>query len=337
MIHLLLLSTFQCFAAGEASDLPACSKAADAFAGVWEFSGETDIHSAQYCPKSWEAGLTWSTKQYGCAGSVPGLLHQFAYPIAEFIPTECTIHPASDTLPIVIGQCFARRQPEILWVGDSLTNQLLTAFRCELERAGVGIVTPFVQDFWLTTRLPCSWKCENTSFLHENRASQAMECYACHNDTGLPNSHYSELVGWRRRLTNKTCALVIGAGAWYTPAKLGERADVSVEWARTLAELTNVLSELKIPVFWLGLPPCQGGRAEHHWNELWRLDLAAKNTFSGTNVQFLDTSLFSRSRKEANSTISADGLHWCNPGRSTIPKLMIDRLLHLLQVQLSLH
>jgi len=109
------------------------------------------------------------------------------------------------------------------------------------------------------------------------------------------------------------------------------KADIASLYADMLAGVVGALPALKgLPVFWLGLPPASGSNPAFGWHTFPELDKLASAAFAGTEVIVLNVRQLAAERKRIDPSISADGLHWCNPGKATVPHFLAERLLHLL-------
>lgn len=326
-----------------------CSSAVNHEVGVWEVSNQTASDELLYCPATMYDG--WSTNVRSCLlnpGSSFQLTEIFAngrsvvvsksYKKASFKST-CGAATNFKTLWHRVHAACDQHSNGIVFIGDSLAGQLSQTVACE---AGVKrddwshwpkISTYHSQSFYLTNSLPCSDKCVDSGWRQAN-SRQNQACAACPVDgRQQPFSPPT----WAHHDRN-ACALVIGSGAWFSPAK--DVTDPVQEYRNMLANIKPLLCNMTRPVVWLGLPPCAPGcndkwnNKSNGWYNFADFDQEAASTLAQC-VTFLNVSAATGARKAVDPAVSSDGLHWCENGHDSvlrfIVKLIFDKLLHVPQ------
>jgi hypothetical protein len=218
-------------------------------------------------------------------------------------------------------------------------KQQFWAWRCELERAGVNeeaLTSTLFTSHFLRADLPCAAQCAiSTSFFQANKGSENLPCAAC-TRSGAPRPMLSgEHETWFRSVSNNTRALFIGSGAWYNPGKLNETPEM--QYTRTLRAVTpalKLLTERGVHVFWMDIPPPPGvgGKASFGWTSFAGMNRKAAVTLqaSSPHVKFLNTSKATAERRSFSESLTSEGIHWCNPGRGTMPTFHTEHFMHVL-------
>lgn len=252
-----------------------------------------------------------------------------------------------DTLPVNASSArLASCMPGgvVAFVGDSLTQQQHYAFECALERAGAGasLKAWYSDTHHLRSDLPCVPQCAtNATYFAANRgvAGKAEpRCSAC-DANGAPKQRLpTAQEPWYVDLPNATRVVVVGSGTWYSATMLGEVADTSALYAETLHAVAPALQALVmdrgVRVLWLDIPPAAatGGKASHGWGEFSQRNELAQLTLAqlAPNVTFLNTSAATAARRVFGASVTTIGIHWCSPGRGTVPAFITRSILHTL-------
>jgi len=290
-------------------------------------SSSADV--TEYCPATLARLRGDYQSHYICEGNR-------TYEIGLFDATLCDVLPENSSFAR-LGQCFTDKGV-VSFVGDSLTKQQYWAFKCALERhGGLNLTVTYTDTHQLRSDLPCEPECGlNTSVLLVNRGGNS-KCYACNSSgkkrTRLPVAEEK----WFKDLSADTRAVFIGSGSWYTPGQLGARANTTAVYAETLTTVAPALQSLVkrgVAVFWLNIPPraATGGRAAYGWSLFEEKNTLASQTLRdlAPEVLFLNTSAATAARRTFGSSASTVGIHWCSPGRGTVPASITQHFLHAL-------
>jgi hypothetical protein len=153
------------------------------------------------------------------------------------------------------------------------------------------------------------------------------------------------VVPWRKRfqtllrqVSYDKISLVLGTGSWYNRLKT---VDEHFEYTRTIVSLANFLRHFvryKRTVIWVDLPrlpsAVRGSFSKTYGYNLYE----AKNRFAYNNLSprgiiYLNTTVAIGNRRIQDPSAFVDNIHMCNPGKSTIPKFICERILHIIAMQ----
>jgi hypothetical protein len=59
-------------------------------------------------------------------------------------------------------------------------------------------------------------------------------------------------------------------------------------------------------------------------------DEMARDFFASSRVKFLNISRATSERKVVDPASSGDGLHWCNWASTSVPQMIVNKILHML-------
>jgi hypothetical protein len=310
------------------------------FHGTWEYVGNISVGQSidpfQSCPNAFNdiAEQFWIENQrskYGC--------RNHSYQAASF-RQSCSILP--------LGKTIAKlKDKKIVFVGDSLVGQLFIAAKCVYDCLGFQAESKNL-DFHFNTMLrpdmPCHPECAKN---HQFRTKDYLvPCAAC--PKGIVYEFNSFMPSypdyWMSQVNNETDALIIGTGAWYNFRKFLGTDPIGI-YKETIDGLApyfhRFVHEMKIKVFWVNLPPILETDLSlvhwYGWDNFAFYDEYAKQRLSGEGVIFIDSNhaVAERKRKDPAVSFPSGELHWCNPGRSSVPEFTIQAIFHLLA--LSFH
>jgi len=98
------------------------------------------------------------------------------------------------------------------------------------------------------------------------------------------------------------------------------------EYERTLivskAAMDTLKRERRIIPLWIPLPPVNESKqtnSKYNWELFEERDLKAKAMFPS---EFVDVNYAIRARKQVDSFVCSDNMHYCNPGVATIPSFI---------------
>jgi hypothetical protein len=334
---LLLLLAGAAPRAGAAAPLPPCDEAS-AFNGSWTFHEEHNSSTRAYssCPKTrsyvaQHAFLYEHIKKYSCTNAV--------FRSARYDPTSCRLIKLVQSIEVL-----SRRNAFITLVGDSLMAQLYVALLCTAEQhyLPAGRIA-LVSDLYLRPDVPCSDQCiSNQTFLRE--AGDGLignPCAACKYGKRVPfDGTFSGATegSWPSQIPRQTTVLVLGSGAWYHN-KLDNPDALYVEMLAGIGPYLGHLTAKGVAVYWHDLPPMhmyektEPDRFKYYgWNVWHKFNENARAILSPHGVKMLATSAATRARKVGDPGVSSDYIHWCSPGRYTVPQFVAAVLLRLLAV-----
>jgi hypothetical protein len=310
------------------------------FHGTWKYHGNTSVgHSIDpfgSCPNAFRdiaehEHIEKQRLKYGCRNQ--------SYQAASF-RQSCSILPP--------GKSIAKlKHKKILFVGDSLIGQLFIAAKCVYDYLGFQAESTnlhFNINTMLRPDMPCDPECaKNHSFRTKDHI---VPCVAC--PKGITYEFNSSMSSypdfWMSLITNETTALIIETGAWYNFRKFLGKDPIGI-YKETIDGLApyfrRFVHEMKIKVIWVNLPPITETDFSlvqwNGWDNFAFYDEYAKRQLSKEGVIFIDSNRAVAERKRKDPAVSAPPgeLHWCNPGRSSVPEFTIQAIFHLLA--LSLH
>lgn len=320
------------------NSLPLCDKD-NVFSGSWTFHQPHFTRSRAYssCPKtlgnvSRHPFLHEHIRKYSCPN--------VSVSSARYNPVSCrTIQPA------MASHVLTQANAYITLVGDSLMAQLYISLLCLAEQYYFPSEhIKLVSDLYLRPDIPCADQCiANATFLRlAGDDLIGNPCLACRSgkktlfdDTFSTSSSGS----WPSQIPPKTTVLIIGVGAWYHNA-VNESIELYKEMLKRVGQVLGKLKkERGVLVFWHDLPPMSMFEATEPekyqtfgWNTWSLYNTYAKEILSPHGVIFLNTSKATLVRKLHDPSIVSDYVHWCNPGRDTIPQFVANALLHLISV-----
>ena len=327
--------------------LPPCGLGDEsrALSGTWRVEGEAV--SGKQLPEHTCASTAAQHPERLCSGAAGA--RGGPYKRAHFAPSECTTPPLADTLRALAPLCGGRR---LAFVGDSLNKQNEVAVRCAAEQLAAGAapgdgpslaIRDYVTNEYLADNRPCHSNCTDDAFFEREAGvrTRQSQCSRCDADRHPPILVKPQWLADVEAEVNATCALVLGTGAWYTPTKGVPCPEATLQDTLTLLKpLLRNVSAAGVPVLWLGLPPCtrecepDSGKA---WGSFARYDELAARALGGRGgvATFFNVSRATRQRKEEDPAVSMDGLHWCGPGPFSVPRFLMQVVLHALVLQLD--
>jgi hypothetical protein len=240
------------------------------------------------------------------------------------------------------------KDKKIYFVGDSLMAQHYISAQCmyeslrfPTERNNVRLLISSL----LRPDKPCFPECfKNPSYTTK---SSVFPCLACPNGIlykfNASMSSYPHF--WLSKIPDNITALIIGTGAWYNSGSISLQKNPLDVYKETIDGLApyfhRFIHEKKMKVFWVNLPPITHSDPSlirlYGWDNFALFDSYAKERLTREGVVFIDSNraVAERKRKDANISDHPFGLHWCNPGRSTIPEFINQAIFHLLAVSLD--
>lgn len=295
-------------------------------------------------------------EQYACTSQYHG-----RYRAATFQTNNCQLLEITDSTGILFGSrsrtsndsvgeedhdrinmvaAKPSSPPLITFLGDSLIGQLFVAAGC--VGGGIGSISSenlfYIRSQFLRDGLPCQPQClTNATFREEVRKTDWLNlpCFGCSSGK-LPKVKFD----WLQKIPHNTKYLVTGTGAWYNGAQYVFNS--SAAYQETLLDLQPIFKELidkkGVKIYWIGLPPMlPGGEMQKFFKYDWMLfhekDAIAKAAFADFDVHFIDTAALLRKRKKKDEDISADGMHWCSPGKYSATSFLIQVLFHSMVVE----
>jgi hypothetical protein len=266
---------------------------------------------------------------------------------AFFYPYDnCYTFPFAKSLSLY-QSLRQKRFPHIVVVGDSLSKQLEVGLRCDYEfvfRVPPDPTTE-VASVWhpyLRQDFPCSHLCNGTS--HPNTAivrgefkNNSAFCNNCaHYKKNISPTDWTmnkHLFSFIYRLPTDMDILVLNCGAWYSWWKGMDNS--TQEFREMLLLMRPHLQSLKdrhpdVSIFWFSLPSVvhhhNPGYEHHLFSEKNKVARSILSTVVG--LTFIDSEELSLGR-HLRENITADGMHWVNPGSFAIPSFAIEKMMHL--------
>jgi hypothetical protein len=214
------------------------------------------------------------------------------------------------------ARLISERKHTIFLVGDSLMQQRFFAMNCIFEQFNVDVDVRF---WW-------------SSFLDHSLSLRL--CWLL-NDTSYKCTQ-NNLPGVEQAVKNASSySVIINTGSWHNKLKSDDQRLYEFSLNGSVASLLRKLqnSERCVGVYWIDNAPT-GNAHKYGWSAFASKDHFAKAHLP-EGVVFLNSSQATRPRKDADPATSVDGLHWCNPGKSSIPVFIAERILHLLAYKLT--
>jgi hypothetical protein len=320
--------------------LELCGLDQGSFNGSWHehrISHDSDVN--QYCP------LTLG-KLNGQSMICTKKRH---YDVARFMPTVCGVRPAIMSLT-TLGKCFPPGS-HILFVGDSLVHQQYWAWQCEVERhRGTlpAVTYDVVTSGFLRSDLPCWTECTSKSFASRQAKARPWEdhCKGC-GESGMQKLRLPVLEEeWFKNLPNSTRLVVIGTGVWYSAKNMGSdntSALLFSEMIEAVAPALDTITARGIYVVWLAMPPppvsSRMNDPSFSWDFYNAKNLVAEVALRthAPRVHFINAWDALRERRSSplgpSVTAATKGIHWCNPGRGTVPAWLNQHILHALAME----
>jgi hypothetical protein len=313
-----------------------CNKG-NIFVGNWSYHEIITINQQtnpfQFCPNalkmiSHDLILKDHPQKWACWNS--------SYYDATFHPAYCQWMGLHDVFLKLKGK-------RIAFVGDSLSGQLFIAALCGLESSGFDFdhtEFKYYASAMLRPDLPCDPEClKNPKYV--DPSGFILPCLACPDGIFWPfnGSFASYPHYWISKITPNTSAIVIGTGAWYNVWK--KLTDPMASFRETVDKLAPIFYDFihhrGIQVFWIDLPPISDFEWEisklFGWHLYVEYMVYAKQRLEREGVILVESNLAAAPRKLRDNNIT-NHIHWCNPGRSTLP-LFIDHAIFQLLLSLS--
>jgi hypothetical protein len=329
------------------------------FNGSWTYGDIIHVPSNpyQHCPLTLQSLSQTTLKdqpnKWSCLNS--------SYYSARYSPYSCEIRSLSHSLKLLSNH-------HLTFIGDSLMGEMYIALSCAIEQHNRPPPSPplhspyspirhpppqsltlqFIHELFLRPDFPCHPKClTNFTFREEQKHSGLIhQCFQCSNGTQtfFNQSYLHNPKYWPSKVKNSnTTSVLLSVGAWYN--YFHHIYQPLVVYTQTLQKNLPIIHQLKfhhgILFYWLDVPPMPSCSEE--WCQLFGWDLyekfnfIAKKILEPAGVIFLNTSQFTRARKEFDSNITdLFHLHWCNPGDDTVPVMLMEMYLHLLTHHLGL-
>jgi hypothetical protein len=239
------------------------------------------------------------------------------------------------------------KDKKIAFVGDSLMAQLYISAQCMYESLGFPTErrnVRFFMNLMLRPDKPCYPECLR------NPTATPFRCFSCPNGVRYEFNSSTPFYPhfWMSQIPEETFAIITGAGAWFSLVKfLDDTAEavpvdpVELYFDKLAPFFHRFIHEKKMNVFWVNLPPLTHSDPSlirlYGWNNFAFFDSYAKERLTREGVVFIDSNraVAERKRKDANISDHPYGLHWCNPGRSTIPEFINQAIFHLLALSLD--
>eukprot|EP00603_Paraphysomonas_imperforata_P004767 CAMPEP_0114446406 /NCGR_PEP_ID=MMETSP0103-20121206/19191_1 /TAXON_ID=37642 ORGANISM="Paraphysomonas imperforata, Strain PA2" /NCGR_SAMPLE_ID=MMETSP0103 /ASSEMBLY_ACC=CAM_ASM_000201 /LENGTH=428 /DNA_ID=CAMNT_0001618185 /DNA_START=86 /DNA_END=1372 /DNA_ORIENTATION=+ len=296
-----------------------------------------------------------SMDSYGCS----------SYQSAEFVTPSCLMLSLTESFNKFVGDSLMLQQ----YVAAQCYLSEVTSKTPSASRPSFHMLF----DAFLRPNIPCFAAClQNSSFRLSVRKKFPDPCSGCpegkpvsstppHHSSygqGAPVGEHSSTVSasvvagspitksvrsqwWMQKLPPDTRVLVIGTGAWYNSFQGMEQG--SEEYGKTLFLLRPIFRHLideGVMIIWLALPPMVDDLSfakagEYGWDSFRANNARAFQSFREMGVLFLDLGLMMYERKIYDPRSSADGLHWCNLGRTSMPSIINQMIFHLAAVTIE--
>jgi hypothetical protein len=318
------------------------------FAGRWLLDNGTVLNQNNWlaCPKTldfvnaysdiWNPKVTLANHpgSYSCYNKT---IHR-----AILSPLDnCHLLNISSSMRLLSRRRSKRKR--IMFIGDSLIAQTFITAKCYQEIFSLyELQLELITDPFLRNDLPCQSDCFwNATFRDIHRPLWNNPCFACP-DGILYN--FTEFLkspkAWMNRIPSDTFAIILGSGPWYNDWKGIQNSNQVFQ--QTLQMITPIIKDWintrKLLVIWQGLPPMRSAasfgnsqfRYWFDWDGFPTKDHLAQRLLEPLGVYFFNVSGLLKVRKFRDRNISADDLHWCNPGLDTVPTFLYQLLLHIM-------
>ena len=334
MYLIFKLILFQLFVV-TASTYGICGDASSLYNGTWKFGDKIEVtENKPYstCPQTlYTVQQNWAIRDHPQKWSCMNK----TYIAAEFQSSSCHTLSLKDSFRHI-------GKTHITFLGDSLIGQLYIASMCAAEKEGISsdhLEFHYLHETLLRSDLPCAPRCI-TDAAYRNQSLLIHPCFACFD--GIKRHFEADFYNlskfWPLKVLHNTSALILGAGAWYNAYR--SLINASSVYNDTLQKIGPFLGKLKkergINVFWLDLPPMANQSLIHPdfgWQQFLQYNQAARFFLEPFGVIYLDTSSATRIRKYKDPNITDSSfLHWCNPGRDTVPLFQARSIFHILAV-----
>mmetsp|Transcript_2182 Transcript_2182/g.3429 ORF Transcript_2182/g.3429 Transcript_2182/m.3429 type:complete len:363 (+) Transcript_2182:94-1182(+) len=342
--------------------LPLCSYSDVIRNGSWEINYGRQLPYLydpwqQECPKllSTIQNHTYYMDQrgkYSCLKSQYSAAHYLSLNGCNILPLKVSLeflntnHNYQLSIPVPIQVPHVNgmnNQKAVVYVGDSLIAQMYLSMQCWMETSlshtYMSRYFHLVHDLFLRNDLPCDSRCEHNATFR-NQHVFLHPCWSCRD--GIRHSFrdfYADTYSWYNRLPNENVStLIIGAGSWYNAFK--GLINSTKTYEEMLHKMGNVFQRLRrergTEVFWVGLPPVSlnGNLSSSLFSFEWKFfrdkNVMAKRILEPMGVHYIDTMGLTSERKRVDPAVSADAVHWCSPGKHSIPTFLNEIIYHIL-------
>ena len=283
----------------------------DVFKGSWTVGQENSAVISGDCPKTFlDIEKNPHERNYVCYG-------RGGFKTADFTQ-ECMMLNVCSS----INSIEALGRHTIIFIGDSLVLQRSRATDCLLEQCK-------------TTRLAVNFLW--VSVFDSDEVPLLLS--RLHNLTSsIEHKHH-------------TFSVVVGTGPHWFPKYAAckgaaECTGEEVEHELYIRNLTTIVRLLETigtdlrctNIFWVGNTPMIPGvprDMKYGHSRFHAKDILTQNALlHHKGITFLDAHQALLERKLADPLITADGLHWCNPGKEAVPVFIAERVLHLLAIEM---
>jgi hypothetical protein len=311
----------------------------DIFNGSWVFEAE-EASSYALCPKAEYVSKTIDEASYLCK----------SYRAAEFNRDDgCTVL-SFESLSAIFREHLGGK--ELVYIGDSLGTQQYLAALCDMEKVNSTLQINFIGEATFLPDIPCDTRCGDDGgvFLRHWLKVHPRLCLACPN--GKPTIYTKENVtdSWMKKLNiSQTGVAIFNSGVWYNwlhgYGRFPVHAFDSTTVYKTMLEyITLSMAQLVrqgIRVYWISIPTIphndgnrkklrKAGEYEYYSS---KNDLARK-AVEAVGAIFLNIADVTHARRLSDESITIDGYHWCNPGRTAITSFINQAIYHLVAVDI---
>lgn len=264
------------------------------------------------------------------------------YTHASYLPKDCHLLSLKVSLNYYLHHITNHKNnSKIVFMGDSLMAQVYIALICFAESNHITNAKDninHIHELFLRDDIPCVDECTvNATFRETGKETIfAHPCWSCRDGIRKTFNTFEDYPNsWPNKITNETGYMIMNSGTWYNIFKGIVNANET--YKQTLAKLAPYLIELKQKkllhgVYWFDLPPIMTFGYEELKYDLqsyaWKNEIAER--YLHKSLTYLNTSSIIKPRKSKEWTIASDLIHWCNPGRSSIPVFINQILLHLI-------
>jgi hypothetical protein len=195
---------------------------------------------------------------------------------------------------------------------------------------------------FLRPDVPCDSRCVDREFHQaENDRGLISRCFSCYPNGSVRDfspATYWNRPYWPSKISRKTTSVLVGVGAWYNLYhQLLDPMQALNETFHIVGPLFEAIRANGTEIYWLDLPPMilpQKNSIDNHLQYAWRnfsaYNRLAKESLTPYGVVYMDTESILRPRKTLDPSLTADLLHWCIPGDSSVPMFILRLYFHLL-------
>jgi hypothetical protein len=199
------------------------------------------------------------------------------------------------------------------------------------------------------SRHPCFACADNGAKMNASYTFQnfAKRCYPGGDCRQLDIGHHLDWADYIIANVTHPAVVVLTSGVWYSKAQGFEHSLVAYEsMLQEIAPRIKEILAMRDAVVWVGMPPVIPSIMPdivkkmqprnfcsrlplYQWDEFAAKDELARRILEPIGVIFVNVSAATWQRKAQNYWVAADGLHWCNNGKTSVPLFLMRSILHL--------